>query len=106
MTFPLPMSDEKRNRPRLSATLSTPNLERLRAIAEDRAKPVSQVLDGLLTTHFLHEDRMVGLLGDEQAIRLARARDAAHNAVAGELVDPEDVLSLIWVLLVLEDVRA
>ncbi len=106
MTLAVPVSDEERNRPRLSASLSTPNLERLRAIAEDRGKPVSRVLDDLLTSQFLDEDRVVGRLSGETIIRMVRARDAVHNAVAGELVAPGDVLALIWVLLEFEEVRA
>ncbi len=91
--------DHPRNRPRLSATLSAPNLERLKAIATDRGKPVSQVLDDLLRSQFLDEDRTVGHLGDPNLIRVARARDALHAALRGELVDAGGVLCLAIALL-------
>ncbi len=89
----------KRNRPRTSVSLSETNLTRLRAIAEDTERPVSRVLDDFLTSRFLHEDRIVGKLGDEKVLRMARANDALRAALADELVTPDDVLALAITLM-------
>ncbi len=93
------MSDGRRDRPRLSITLSAPNSERVRAIAEDTGRPVSRVLDDFLTSRFLHEDRIVGKLGDEKVLRMARGNDALRAALADELVTPDDVLALAITLM-------
>ncbi|MEE9173911.1 MAG: hypothetical protein V3U30_02920 [Thermoplasmata archaeon] len=72
---------------------------RLRAIAEDTARPLSRVLDDFLTSHFLEEDRAVGRLADSETIRIAKANNALRAANAGELVAPDDCLALAITLL-------